>query len=293
MSQPRQIIVFGISDIKPIKLDNGEMFFEDIDSSHHLADYDICIYIAGTFRHCYEKNQFFQQVLKITPAEAIRREKEICSALEKGKTVCIIGSHAEDYVVQGLFKSNNINFYYTNNNEILRNLKIKKSQFKSFLDDVGATEMCFYEEHVDDAICYFNTTVVGFSKHIGKGLLLFLPFILGSNEISYLKEKIEKLVGGLISYSAKLVKETPEYIQQFQFTKEKGIRKEIDRITKEQIYPLEERLEFYNEIKSVLWLGDNYLVTATDNLLKKWVSKQISMRFMKKTFGLWKTMKKR
>ncbi|MCW4015608.1 MAG: hypothetical protein NWF06_04490, partial [Candidatus Bathyarchaeota archaeon] len=109
----------------------------------------------------------------------------------------------------------------------------------------------------------------GFSKRIGNGLLLFLPCIWGSKEISYLIEHFEKLISGLISYSAKLVEEPPDYIQQIQFDKEKGAREEIDRITEKQIVPLERRLESYKELKSVLWLGNNSLVKATDNLLKK------------------------
>jgi hypothetical protein len=40
-------------------------------------------------------------------------------------------------------------------------------------------------------------------------------------------------------------------------------------ITEEQIVPLEKQLEFYKGLKSVLWLGDNSLVKATNNMLKK------------------------
>ena len=269
MSRPRQILVFGIEGIKPVKLECGEVVFEDKGFGRHLAEYDIIVYLVGAFKYSFERGSFYQQVLKKMPAEAIRREKEIGLALEKGKTVCIIGSHSEDYVVSGLFESNKIGFGYIHEGDIFRNLKIKKSQFKPFLDDVGATQIGFYADSIDDVICYSNATVVGFSKRIGNGLLLFLPCIWGSTEISYLIEHFEKLVAGLISYSAKLVEETPDYIQQFQFDKEKGVREKIGRITEGQIVPLERLLEFYKGLKSVLWLGDNSLVKATDNLLKK------------------------
>jgi hypothetical protein len=255
--------------IAPVKLEYGEVIFEGKDFGRHLAEYDIIVYLVGAFQYSFERGALHRQVLKKMPAEAIRREKEIGLALEKGKTVCIIGCHAEDYVVSGLFESNRIRFGYIHERDIFRNLEIKKSQFKPFLDDVGATQIGFYKDSIDDVICYSNTTVVGFSKRIGNGLLLFLPCIWGSTDISYLIKHFEKLFAGLISYSAKLVEEPPDYIQQFQFDKEKGVREKIDRIIEEQIVPLKRRLEFYKGLKAVLWLGDNSLVKATDNLLKE------------------------
>lgn len=269
MSQPRQILIFGMSGIKAIKFEYGEVVFADKDFGRSLAEYDIIVYAVGAFEHKYGKNNFFQRVLKTMPAEAIRREKEIAVALEKGKTVCIIGSHSEDYVVSGVLKSNKIGFNFIHQGDIFRNISIKKSQFKSFLDDVGATQIGFYKNSIDDVICYSNNNVTGFSKRIGNGLLLFLPCIWGSTEISYVIKHFEKLVSGLISYSAKLVEEPPDYIHQIQFAKEKGVKEEIDSITEKQIVPLERRLEFYKKLKSVLWLGNSSLVKATDNLLKK------------------------
>jgi hypothetical protein len=268
MSRPRQILVFGAGGIKPVKREYGEMLFVDQDFSCHLAEYDIIVYCVGAFKHKSETGRFGHPVLETVPAEAIRRENEIGLALERGKTVCIVGSNAEDYVVSGLFKSFNVYHGYIHEGEISRNIKVKKSEFKSFVDDVGATQIGFDKDSIDDAICYADQTVVGFSKHIGNGLLLFIPCIWGSKDISYFIEHSEKLVAGLISYSAKLVAEPPSYIQQFLFTKEKGVREEIDRITKEQIAPLERSLDFYAGLKSVLWLGDRPLVKATENFLK-------------------------
>jgi hypothetical protein len=268
MSRPRQILVFGVRGIKPIKLEYGEMLFADQDFSRHLAEYDIIVYCVGAFEYKFGTGFLYQPVLKTVPSEAIRRENEIGLALERGKTVCIVGSHAEDYVVSGLFKSFNVYHGYIHEGEIFRNLEVKKSEFKSFVDDVGATQIGFNKDSIDDAICYADQTVVGFSKRIGNGLLLFIPCIWGSTDISYYIEHYERLVAGLISYSAKLVAEPPSYIQQFLFTKEKGVREEIDRITKEQIAPLESSLDFYAGLKSVLWLGDKTLVKATENFLK-------------------------
>lgn len=268
MSRSRQILIFGISGIKPVKLEYGEMSFENKDLSRHLAEYDIIVYCVGAFEYKYNRGIFGQPVRKSVSPEAIRRENEIGLALERGKTVCIVGSNAEDYVVSGLFKSSSIYYGYFPNEEILRNLEVKKSEFKSFIDDVGATQLEFNKDSVDDAICYVGETVVGFSKRIGNGLLLFLPCIWGSREISYFIEHFERLVAGLVSYSAKSVVEPPSYIRQLLFSKEKGVREEIDRIRKEQIVPLERSLDFYTGLKSVLWFGNNTLVKAIENFLK-------------------------
>jgi len=184
MSRPRQIIVFGTGGIKPLKLDYGEMIFEDEDFNRHLAEYDIIIYCAGTFGHKYER-VLHHSVLETVPAEAIRREKEIRLALEKGRTVCIIGFDDEDYIVSGLLKSFKIYYGYIHERETFRNIEVKKSEFKPFLDDVGATQIGFNKDSIDDAICYIHETVVGFSKRIGNGLLLFLPCIWGSKDINY------------------------------------------------------------------------------------------------------------
>jgi hypothetical protein len=268
MSRPRQILVFGFGGIKPVELEYGEMFFVDQDFSHHLAEYDIIIYCVGAFKYYFERGIFGQSVLGTVSAEAIRRENELGQALERGKIVCIVGFDAEDYVVSGLLKSFNVHYGYIHEGEISRNLEVKKSEFKSFVDDVGATQIGFSKDSIDDAICLADQTVVGFSKHVRNGLLLFIPCIWGSTIISYLIEHFEKLVAGLVSYSAKLVAEPPSYVQQFLFTKEKGVREEIDRITKEQIAPLERSLDFYAGLKSVLWLGDKPLVKATESFLR-------------------------
>jgi len=268
MSRPRQVLVCGINGIKPVRLEFGEMLFADHDFSRHLAEYDIIVYCVGAFKYKFDRGAFGQQVLKTVPAEAIRRENEIGLALERGKTVCIVGSHAEDYVVAGLFKSFNVYFDYIDRGEIFRNLEVKRSEFKSFVDDVGATQIGFSKESIDDAICYASHAVVGFSKQIGNGLLLFLPCVWGSTDISYLIEHFERLVSGLVSYSAKLVAEPPSYVQQFVFTKERNVREEVERITKEQIIPLEKSLDFYTGLKSILWLGNKTLVKATEKFLK-------------------------
>lgn len=167
MSSTRKVVVFGVdSGIKPAKYPDGEILFADKGFSEHLANYDIIIYFSGAFPHKYDKGLFgIGAILKTVPAEAIRRENELRSALERGKIVCIIGVQAEDYVVSGILSSYSIPDGYISEGKVFRPLSVKRSEFKSYLEDVGATQIGFSRDSVDDVICYAEGNfVAGFSK---------------------------------------------------------------------------------------------------------------------------------
>ena len=265
----RRILVFGLPGIKQVRFDDSEMSFAGQDFSDHLANYDMVIYCTGTFKYRYERGALLQIGLAPVSAGAIRRENEIRLALEKGRTVCLIGSHDQDYVISGILQSYNIPTYAINEGNVFRKLAIRRSEFKSFLDDVGATQVGFDETKIDDIICsVYEHHVVGFSKRIEKGLLLYIPCVWGSEEIDYVVDHLKKLAMGLISYSARMIQEPPSYLASFQFTNERAALDEIDRIKKEKIAPLQEKIQYYEKIKSILWLGNNSLVSATNEFLK-------------------------
>lgn len=272
MSLVRRILFFGIilPKTKSLKFDDNEMFFEDKTLKDHLADYDILIYQTGTFRHEYTRSGAFGRVvLKPISPEAIRRENEVRLALEKGRTVCFIGSTVEDYVVSGILKAYRIHSSDILEGRVYRGLKIRRSEFKPFLDDVGATTQFYDEAAIDDIICSTDQGhVLGFSKRIERGLLLFLPCIWGSMEVDYITHHLKKLGRGLISYSARVIQEPPSYLSDFKFTNERVVRDKVDRIRKEEIAPLENKLKYYDKMKSILWLGDNDLVKAINEFMK-------------------------
>jgi hypothetical protein len=268
ITEARKILVYGIDGLKPVKLDSGEILFADKDFEGHLAEFDIIIYCVGAFKHTFEQGVFFQPVLKNVPSMAIRRENEIGLALERGRTVCIVGPHAEDYVVSGVFKSYKVYYGEIQRGEVFRNLQVRRSEFKSFVDDVGATEIGFNKDSIDDVICLAGDIVTGFSKKVENGLLLFIPCIWGSRDPGYFVNHLEKLVAGIIAYSTKLLAEPPSYIEQFQFAKENVAREEIEKITREQIVPLQRDLGFYHKMKSVLWLGNKALENVMEDFLK-------------------------
>ena len=269
MSTIRQISVFGASGTKSLKYDDNEMHFVDIAFSGGLAESDIVIYLEGTFQYKHTRETLHRRGLAPIPPEAIRRENEIRLALENGRIVCFIGSDAEDYVVSGILESFQIQFSDIYPRNICRGLRIWRSEFKPFLDAVGATTIQFRKNTIDDVICTTKEDhAVGFSKRIGKGLLLYLPCIWGSKETNYIVDLLKKLVKGLVSYSARVILEPPSYLNNFQFADEKVTRAEVNRIKEEELSPLNKKLEYYNKMKSILWLTDDNLVKATNEFLK-------------------------
>jgi hypothetical protein len=273
MSAVRRILVFGLglSGTKPLRFDDNEMSFVDTTFTDHLANYDIIIYHVGAFRHKYGKGRLHQTVLAPVPPVALRREHEVRSALERGRTVCFIGSDVEDYVVSRILESCNVPSTYIYEGRVFSGLEIRRSEFKPLLDDVGATAVTFYAKPaIDEIICSTKPDehIVGFSKRIGRGLLLFLPCIWGSQDVDYMVGHLEKLGRGLVSYSARKLLEPPSWLNNFQFTSERVARGEVDRIKKEELAPVEEKLKYYNKMKSILWLGDNDLVKAINVFLR-------------------------
>jgi hypothetical protein len=130
------------------------------------------------------------------------------------------------------------------------------------LDDVGATSVCFGRPAVEDVICSSGTIVIGFSKHIRKGLLVFIPCLWGSHDINYLVGHLKMLISGLVSYSARMDCTPPSYADEFQFKNERSALNKIEQIRKQEVIPLEQKLSHYTEMKSVLWKRDNNLVNA-------------------------------
>jgi hypothetical protein len=237
-------------------------------SSDHFAQYNIIVYFSGAFEYKFDKHMLGSNLQPISPA-AIRRENEMRSAIEKGRTVCILGSEYNDYVTSGILDSYKISRWYLQAGNIYSGLNVRRSEFKCFLDDVGATSVAFGKDGVDDVICYVNeNAIAGFSKRIGKGLLVFLPCVWGSVEIKYLVAHLKNLVSALVSYSAKVNYEPPIYINQFQFKKENEIRERIDYLTRNEIVPLQAKVTYYESLKSILWLRDENLVKATEEFLK-------------------------
>ena len=269
MSSTRKAIVFGLAGLNsPIKFEGEEIFLEGKDFKGHLGDFDIIIYFGSVFAHKFH-TQGFTTRLEPAPYAAIQRQNELRIALDKGRIVCFIGSNLEDYVLREIFALNDIRSGYINDDQrVVANLDAKRSEFKPYLDDVGATQVAFSPETIGEAISLKNGYVVGFSKLAGKGLLLFIPTVWGSADPKYVVEHLKQLVASLTSYSVRVSSQPPDYLDSFVFTKEKEAKDRIEKIIASEVKPLQATINRYLEIKSILWLGDRNLVSATNKFLQ-------------------------
>jgi hypothetical protein len=76
------------------------------------------------------------------------------------------------------------------------------------------------------------------------------------------------LAEGLVAYSSRMIKEAPKWVEEFQFANESSIKNKIEVFKKETLIPLENELHRYGELKSILWMGDNYLRDAVNEFLR-------------------------
>ncbi|MCL5949367.1 MAG: hypothetical protein M1490_02680 [Candidatus Bathyarchaeota archaeon] len=266
----KTVLVYGFNIIyQPVTLNDSVLVFMT-EKDNSFENFDTLIYFSGAYPFKYEMGAFRQQCLVDASNGAIRRIKEIRLALEQGKNVCFIGNDACDYVVSGVLHSFGINEGLLQDcGKIYSNIIAKRSEFKPFLDSVGATRIYFNKDQVDDVICVTNyDNLLGFSKNIGKGKLFFVPCTFGSNQMSYIVDNLENLVQGLDSFSAKKITEAPSYIESFKFKNEAITIKKIKELTEQELKPLEEKVSKYTPLKRILWLGDNGLVNALREFLE-------------------------
>jgi hypothetical protein len=208
-------------------------------------------------------------VLAPAPNSALQRQNELRVALDKGNLVCFIGFDLEDDVLTEILKTNNIHGGHLNEERrAVANLDIKRSEFKPYLDDVGATAVGFSANGIDEAISLKNGFVTAFSKQVSNGLLLFIPTVWGSTDPRYIVDHLRQLISSVIAYSARVISKPPDYLSTYEFVKEKEAKTRIERIVTEQIKPLQATINRYEEMKSILWLGDRKLVDATNRFFQ-------------------------
>lgn len=269
LSASRLVLTIGIpsNDETAAQLKKHKIFSE-FNMIYRFSDHDVIIYNSGKCPHQLLGRQ--GEILKQAPSYAVEYENGLRSALENGKIVCIVGFDANDYVVSGILESYGMEFDEIEGDKIFSGIKIIRSEFKPFLDDIRATTVAFDKDDTTDAICILEdyASMVGFSKRADRGLLLFIPCSLNSVNPDSVAYYLKKLIDGIIAYSSKRLTEPPSWLKEFQFTDEKNIRQELDHVNKDIVTPLIDKLKFHEMMKNILWLGDNKLRDAVSQFLK-------------------------
>jgi len=228
------------------------------DSYQKLDDFNPIIILGSTI------DSIAQDLQK--SVEAARREREIFNALDKGKLVCLI--FKIDQLLNRVFKRAKINFNVWGRPRV--DLKTRRSEFESLIKGFGSTKYDWMGDFDDIISETKDGKIVGFSKKVGKGVLVFLPCYMPINDfwdIEVMKDFLPCLLKSLENYSPRIQYKPPTWVDSYCFPKEEPIISEIERLQRE-LDGREEFLKDYNKLKEVLWFRNDQLVTSSMNFFK-------------------------
>jgi len=239
------------------KIDDSELFYLNPESPQNFVDFNPIIILGGTL---FGVEEGYKRV-----NEAVRREREIFNALEKGSVVCIT-FHIDDLLERVLKRIGKEIFTLE---EPRADLRIKRSEFSSLLKKFGSAGYHF-EEDFDDIICETEDGyVVGFAEKVGKGALVFLPcYDINIFDFAILKDFLQILLDGLRTYLPKIQYKPPNWINSLRFPNEAIIVSEVEKLQREINIKINS-LEKYLELKEILWFRDDELVKSVMNFFKE------------------------
>lgn len=149
-------------------------------------------------------------------------------------------------------------------------LRIKRSEFSSFLKNFGSADY-FFEDDFDDIISETeDRDIVGFTKKVGKGALLFLPchfryrVKVEFERVSFMDKIIPTLIDDLKKYQPKVKYKPPKWVNSYRFPNEAKILSEIENLERE-INKRYNITKEYSKLKDVLWFRDDELVKSVMN----------------------------
>jgi len=260
---PDQPAVYHPTWVGSQKIDDLELFFVTPDISASLSGFNPIIILGGTAQYVEEgpKRDF----------EIARREREIFNALKKGDLVCI--TFGVDELVFRVLNRIRVNLEMWEKPRV--DLVVRRSEFSSFLKKFGGTKFFFYPRrnaNFDDIICKTaGEAVVGFSKKVGKGVLVFLPlYILYEKfeDSDFMSEFLYALLNTLDTYIPRIRYTPPDWIDSYRFPQEVAVVSEVEKLQKE-ISKRGESLEGYLRLKEILWFRDDELVKSVMSFFKK------------------------
>ena len=238
----------------------------NVSNCPNFNEFDVVIFCSGLFYLPKEEGLFGPRLTEEgvkRERQMIAREKELLNALEDGKTVCFLIRNVDDELISRIEKKAGLR--HKSLTEEATDLDIKRSEFDTFIKNFGVAQLYYLDEEVDDVICKVKDLVVGFSKKIKNGNVVFLP----CNPYSFERESLLlTLTESLISYSTRLIEKIPDWIDSFVFPKEKKIKDEIT-VYRKKIASKKPELDRYFELKSILWLGNNELVGKVRAFLRE------------------------
>lgn len=274
----KKVAIYSMIEQGKIELNGYNVVCEEALECPEFAQFDIVILAGGLFSLTsdYEKEE-----------EAVRRERETFVMLEEGKTVCVLVYLPSDLLLRKIFDRTNI---LPIPSIITRtDIRVGRSEFTAFVRNYGAASFAF-EVDSDNVIAtidgiatrsrisghpftehsegfreyYIQNLSVGFSKKIGKGYLILLPYhfeVKRWGDMGYLKEMTSCLLESIDSHLSASRFEPPDWIKDYRLPGEKKIIDSIDTLQR-QLSGLQTNLQEYQVIKGILFLKGNELDAA-------------------------------
>jgi len=215
----------------------------------NLADSDPII-VLGSFMEGRETEKAKEEFL------IKKREREIFNALEKGKIVCFL--FKLDRLLTDVFKRAEIKYDIWSEPRV--DIKCRLSEFQSLISDFGTTKYG-WRGNLDNMIAETEDgAVVGFSKKVRKGWILFLPLFM---HIDYFwrekaTEMLPILIEALEKHKLRVQYQAPKWVDAFRFPAENDIFTNVDEMQK-KLQKEMNKLSPYKKLKEILWLRNKQL----------------------------------
>lgn len=276
MEPKYNILVYGIEKkgLSPpdneITSRNYTIKFEQFNTHSRFSDFDGVILFKGIFEKVKWKTGGFEDYLQHTcdEDELDKRKKEAVLLLEQGGFISFL---LDDIFIdqedrrnfEGTdltkFHLNYSRFYRKNFNGRFTNLNIKSDEFRPFLKIYGAANSHFniLNNHIDVRVLVEAAgKCVGMILHRNN---YFIPTLVPDNRAEIIEEYFTLLCEGLTSSFNKLQVLLPDWIREFNFEEESGLKEETDAITY-RLGEIQDRTEVLDQFKSVLALAGDDLV---------------------------------
>jgi len=249
------------------------------DDEPKLTDFDITIldYQAFNYPSFHGDNELWG----VYRDSHNRWQQEIIYALRRGKTVCFLHHKVPAPKAQtDWFRHREcfIGFYFLSHFKLkirmaglrLALMTVKRSDFQQFVERYGATYNDF-ETLGDveglDRLCEWHKFLTGFSVPALRGRLIFLPCYNPQVSERQIHELFADLAKSIIAYISRVRSEPPDWLEEFQFSQERPIAREIATLS-ESLAQARRRKEPYEERKTILFLHDYALEQAVPQFLR-------------------------
>ena len=234
-----------------INIDESEIVVDEVHSSSNINDYDISIITVSSF--WFQKDNPYIAHSK----NCIRRQREILTSLEAGRTIVLLVEKNDDLLAQIL---DLLKIEYKQESNFVNKLVIEMPKFKNLIDRYFNITGYYISSDILP-ICSYGGSTCGFYLEVGKGKLYILPIVMRD----YKKKFYVPLISELLNVISLPLEELnlPSYLNNLKIINESDLLNEEKEIInrKQQI---EELLAKYKKIKSILMLKHNSLV---DNLI--------------------------